>query len=53
MRRTGSLKSNHLEISPLTHFKSMFHFYTPWKQKTRGFLMISGGIKVEHWLKMG
>ena len=32
----------------------MFHFYTPWKhQKTSGFLMFSGGIEVEQWLKMG
>ena len=31
----------------------MFHFYTPWKQKTSGFLMFSGVIEVEHWLKMG
>ena len=31
----------------------MFYFYTPWKhQKTGGFLMFSGGIEVEHWLKM-
>ena len=38
----------------LTHFQPMFHFYTPWKQqKTGGFLMFSGGIEVEHWLKMG
>ena len=32
----------------------MFHFYILWKhQKTSGFLMFSGGIEVEHWLKMG
>ena len=38
----------------LTHFRPMFHFYTPWKhQKTGGFLMFSGGIEMEHWLKMG
>ena len=44
----------------LTHFQPMFHFYiplikkSPWKhQKTGGFLMFSGGIDVEHWLKMG
>ena len=31
----------------------MFHFYTPWKrQKIRGSLMFSGGIEMEHWLKM-
>ena len=30
----------------LTHFKPMFHFYTPWKcQKTKGFLMYSEGIE--------
>ena len=28
----------------------MFHFYTPWKhQKICGFLVFSGGIKVENW----
>ena len=30
----------------------MFHLYTPWKQKTGGFRMFSGGIEVEHWFKM-
>ena len=38
----------------LTHFQPLFHFYTPWKhKKTFAFLMFSGGIEVEHWLKMG
>ena len=38
----------------LTHFQPMSHFYTPWKdQKTGGFLIFSGGIEVEHWLKIG
>ena len=38
----------------LTYFGSMFSFYTPWKhQKTFGFLVISGGIKWEHWPEMG
>ena len=37
----------------LTHFWPMFLFYTPWKhQKTKGFLVFSGGIKWEHWLEM-
>ena len=37
----------------LTHFQSMFHFYTSWKhQKTTGSLMFSGFILVEHLLKM-
>ena len=36
------------------YFKPMFHFYTPWKhQKAKDFLMFSGGIEMEHWLKMG
>ena len=31
----------------------MFHFYTPWKrQKTKGFLMFSGGMEVKYLLKM-
>ena len=39
--------------SNLTHFQPVFHFYAPWKhQKTSGFLMFSGGIEIEHWLKM-
>ena len=28
-------------------------FYTPWKQKTRGFLMFSGGVERDHWYEMG
>ena len=32
----------------------MLHFYTPWKhQKTGGFLIFTGGIEVERWLKTG
>ena len=36
----------------------MFHYYDPWKhQKTEKTpeeqKMFSGGIEVEHWLKMG
>ena len=30
----------------LTHFKAMFHFYTPWKQKNRSFLFL-GGVEIE------
>ena len=37
----------------LTYFWPIFPFYTPWKhQKTVDFLMVSGGIKWEHWLEM-
>ena len=28
-------------------------FYTPWKQKTRGFLMFPGGAESEQWYEMG
>ena len=32
----------------------MFPFYTPWKhQKTKGFLLFSGGIKWDHWPEIG
>ena len=46
---------SHFHIScTLTHFSTIFHFYTPWKrQKTKGFLTLSGGIEMEHWTKMG
>ena len=31
----------------------MFHFYTPLKRpETKGFLLFSGGIAMEHWAKM-
>ena len=40
-------------IMPLTHFQLMLHIYTPWKHpKTYGFLVFSGGIEEEYWLKM-
>ena len=32
----------------LTHFKTIFYFYTPWKQKTSDFLMFQVNVKVEH-----
>ena len=36
----------------LTHFQPMFYFYPPWKhQQTGGFF--SGGMEMEHWLKIG
>ena len=38
----------------LTNFWLMLPFYTPWKhQKTKLFLVFSGGIKWEHWQNMG
>ena len=38
------------QLMSLTHFWPMFPFYTPWKhQKTKGFLVFSGGTKWEHW----
>ena len=48
------LKQKVIIFKALTHSQPIFHFYSPWKQqKTGGFLMFSGGIEVEHWLKMG
>ena len=38
----------------LTHFMPLGSFYTPGKyQKTRGFLMFSGGIETDQWHEMG
>ena len=38
------------EAELLTHFSSLFHFYTPWKcQKAKGFQ----GVQNEHWAKLG
>ena len=42
------------QISVLTHFMPLISFDTPWKhQKTRGFLILSGGIKRDQWHEMG
>ena len=38
----------------LTRFSLMPHVYTTWKpQKSFGFLMFSGGLEMEHWIKIG
>ena len=43
-----------VNLMSLTHFISMFHFYTPSKhQKTFGFLTFPVVIDIEHWAKMG
>ena len=43
-----------LTFSTLTHFNPLISFYTPWKhQKTRGFLIFSGGIKRDRQHKNG
>ena len=40
--------------SVLTRFMPLISFYTPRKhQKTRGFLMFSGGIERDQWHEMG
>ena len=37
----------------LTHFNPIFHFHTPSKrQETFDFLIFSGGIEMENWIKM-
>ena len=37
----------------LTHFMPLISFYTPWKQKISGFLMVVGGIEKDQWHEMG
>ena len=40
-------------IKKLTHFWPIFPFYTPWKhQKTKDFLVFSGGIRWDHLLEI-
>ena len=32
----------------------MFYFYNPWEHEiSRGFLIFSGDVKIEHWLEIG
>ena len=43
-----------LDQHRLTHFQLMLHCYIHWKhQNPRSFLVFSGGIEEEYWLKMG
>ena len=43
-----------LYLELLNNVSPIFNFYTPWKlQKTSGFVMISGGLEMEYWVKMG
>ena len=35
-----------------TNFSSVFHWYTPWKQKTKDFLTFLGGVELKHMTKM-
>ena len=50
-----------IQLYLLTHFIATDLFDTPWKhleslpwkQKARGFLMFSGGIKRDQWHEMG
>ena len=42
-----------LDLELLIYFQPMSHFYTPLKNIRKGFLMFSGGVEGEHWLKMG
>ena len=37
----------------LIHFQPIFYFYASENKKNIWFLMFSGGIIVEQWLKMG
>ena len=41
-------------VKLLTHLMSLISFYTLWKhEKTRGFLVFSGGIERDKWHDMG
>ena len=59
--RNGKVKSwseimvrSNFYFGSLNHFQWIFHFSTHWKhRKSSNFLMFSGRIEVEHWLKMG
>ena len=48
------LRNRILIFMQLTHFMPLVSFYTFWKhQKTKGFLVFSGGIEREQWHEMG
>ena len=48
-----AVDSNMLKLL-LTHFMPLVSFDTPWKhQRTKGFLMFSGGIEKDQWHEMG
>ena len=40
-------------ICLLIYFMLLVSFYTPWKQKTRDFLILSVGIEGNQWREMG
>ena len=45
---------NFMHFPLLTHFKPMFHLYTPWKrQKTCNFLMFSRRVEMDYWHEIG
>ena len=40
------------QLESLAHFMPLISFYTPWKnQKTKGFLIFSGGIERDRGMK--
>ena len=50
----GLLREVRMFLNRSTHFWLMISFPTPWKhQKTKCFFVFSGGIKLDHWPKMG
>ena len=47
--KINTMQYLHKRWSKITHYCPVFPFYTPLKhQKTKGFLMFSGGIKRKH-----
>ena len=41
------------KLAYLTHFMPLVAFYTPWKQKISGFLMLSKDIEKDYMHEMG
>ena len=42
------------EQNGISYFLPIFSFYTPWKhQKTKGFVVLLGGIKCKHLPEVG
>ena len=51
---TSSLYGDGVDNLSLAQFGPMLYIYTPWKpQKISDLLIISKGIKMEHWPEMG
>ena len=52
-KSSEKLTNNKQITTILTLFTPMSHFYTPRKQKTKGFMTFSGGIEIGYWCEKG